>query len=172
MTTNILQNVPQNLELSVDSPDKFDVREFAVEEGVNTLFSIELLVRCDNPAVDFEQTVGAQASFRVGLDANLMPDAPSPSWNGVVQNIEQVTSEDTGLSTYRIRLAPALWLLTQRTNCQVFQQMTDLDVVLTMFKEWGLPHESACTESYKPKKYRVQYQETDFAFVRDRKSVV
>jgi type VI secretion system secreted protein VgrG len=29
----------------------------------------------------------------------------------------------------------------------------------------GLAHESKCTDSYKPRKYRVQYQETDFAFV-------
>src|SRR5262245_60404818 len=134
-TTNILSQVPQNLQLSVDSADKFDVREFAVDEGVNTLFSIELMVRSENPAVDFEQTVGAHAKFTIGLDPTLLPDTPSPSWNAVVQHVEQVTSEDSGLSTYRIRLAPALWLLTQRTNCRVFQQMTDLDVVLTMFKE-------------------------------------
>ncbi|NUP10789.1 MAG: type VI secretion system tip protein VgrG [Polyangiaceae bacterium] len=165
MTNNLLSKIPQNLQLSIDSSDTFDVREFTVDEGVHTLFSIELLVRCENPAVDFEETVGAQASFSIGLDPTVLPGTPSPSWNGVVQNIEQVTSEDRGLSTYRIRLAPALWLLTQRTNCRVFQQMTDLEVVLAMFKEWGLPHESACTESYKAKKYRVQYQETDFAFV-------
>ncbi len=165
MTTLSLPSRPQNLELQVDSGDAFDVREFAVEEGVNTLFSIELLVRCENPAVDFEQTIGARASFTIGLNTSLLADTPSPSWNGIVANIEQVTAEDSGLSTYRVRLAPALWLLTQRTNCRVFQQMTDLQVVLAMFEEWGLAHESKCTDSYKPRKYRVQYQETDFAFV-------
>jgi type VI secretion system secreted protein VgrG len=55
--------------------------------------------------------------------------------------------------------------LTQRTNCRVFQQLTDLEVVLLILKEWGLAHESLCEQSYKPKKYRVQYQETDFAFI-------
>jgi type VI secretion system secreted protein VgrG len=137
MTTLSLPSRPQNLELQVDSGDAFDVREFAVEEGVNTLFSIELLVRCENPAVDFEQTIGARASFTIGLNTSLLADTPSPSWNGIVANIEQVTAEDSGLSTYRVRLAPALWLLTQRTNCRVFQQMTDLQVVLAMFEEWG-----------------------------------
>jgi type VI secretion system secreted protein VgrG len=155
----------QNLELQVDSPDAFDVRELVVDEGVNMLFSIDLVVRSTNPAVDFESTIGAQARFRIRTDAVQMPDAPSPAWTGVVSNIEQVASEDTGLSTYRIRVVPLLWLLTQRTNCRVFQQMTDLEIVLAMFKEWGLPHESSCEGSYKTRKYRVQYQETDFAFV-------
>ncbi|MBL8740685.1 MAG: type VI secretion system tip protein VgrG, partial [Myxococcales bacterium] len=156
---------PQNLELHIDTPDRFDIREFSVDDAVNALFTVELMVRCENPAVDFERTIGAHASFRIGASATLLPGMPSPTWSGVVTDIQQVASEDTGLSTYRIRLAPLLWLLTQRTNCRVFQQMTDLDVVLAMFEEWGLPCESLCRETYKTKKYRVQYQETDFAFV-------
>ncbi len=165
MTTQSLPLQTQNLELQVDSPDKFDVRDYVVDEGINSLFSIELMVRCSNAAVDFERTIGAQAWFRIGVDEMARPDTPSPTWNGVVANIEQVAAEETGLSTYRIRLVPMLWLLTQRTNCRVFQQMTDHDVVVAMFKEWGLPHESVCGGTYKPRKYRVQYQETDFAFV-------
>jgi type VI secretion system secreted protein VgrG len=159
-----LPHVPQNLELHVESSDTFDVREFKVDEGLSTLFSIELLVRSANPAVDFEATIGAPAMFRIGVNS-LVASAPSPTWTGVVTHIEQVASEDKGLSTYRIRLAPSLWFLTQRTNCRVFQQMTDLEVVLAMLTEWGLPHESHCEATYKTKKYRVQYQETDFAFV-------
>jgi type VI secretion system secreted protein VgrG len=165
MTATSLLPTPQNLALQIDSADTFDVREFKVEDGVNALFSIELMVRCANPAVDFESTIGAQASFRIGVDESVLGDTPSPSWSGVVTDIQQVTSEEAGLSTYRIRVAPLLWLLTQRTNCRVFQQMTDLQVVLAMFEEWGLPCESLCREVYKTKKYRVQYQETDFAFV-------
>ena len=165
MTTVSLLNSPQNLELQVDSPDTFDVREYTVNEGVNTLFTVDLLVRCSNSAVDLEATIGAQASFRIGLNPLAHPDTASPRWSGLIRNVELVASETTGLSTYRVRLAPALWLLTQRTNCRVFQQLSDLEVVLTILKEWGLAHESRCEQSYKPKKYRVQYQETDFAFV-------
>ncbi len=164
-TTDIGLPRSQNLELRIESPDSFDVREFAVDDRVNALFSIELMVRCANPAVDFEATIGAQGSFRISVDTNLLSNTESPTWTGVVTDIHQVTSEDTGLSTYRIKLAPLLWLLTQRTNCRVFQQMTDLAVVLALFEEWGLPCESICREVYKTRKYRVQYQETDFAFV-------
>ncbi len=163
--TSSLPLSAQNLELQVESPDAFDVRELSVEEGINVLFSIDLVVRSTNPAVDLEGTIGAQARFRIGTNAATTPDTPSPTWTGVVADIEQLASEDTGLSTYRVRLVPHLWLLTQRTNCRVFQQMTDLEIAVAMLQEWGLAHEVKCEGSYKTRKYRVQYQETDFAFV-------
>ncbi|NUP05372.1 MAG: type VI secretion system tip protein VgrG [Polyangiaceae bacterium] len=156
---------PQNLQLLVDSPDSFDIREFKVTDGLNMLFSVDLVVRCSNPSVDFEETIGRAATFRIETNQAVYPEMASPSWSGIVADIEQAASEDTGLSTYRIRLAPSFWLLTQRTNCRVFQQMTDLEIVTTLFTEWGLPFENACSGSYKTRKYRVQYQETDYAFV-------
>jgi type VI secretion system secreted protein VgrG len=152
----------QNLELQVDSSDVFDVREFKVDEGINTLFTVDLVVRCTNPAIDLAKTIGVHAGFRIGMREGA---TASPHWTGVVSSVELLASEETGLSTYRFRLAPAFWLLTHRTNCRVFQQMTDLEVVLAMLAEWGLPHESLCQGSYKTRKYRVQYQESDFAFV-------
>ncbi len=156
---------PQDLQVQVDTPDKFDIREIVVHEGINALFSIDLMVRCDNPDVDFEKTIGANAKVRIGVDPTLHPDTPPLTWTGLVADIEQVSSERTGLSTYRLRIAPHLWLLDQRSNCRVFQQKTDLEVVVAMFAEWGLPHEVKCEGTYKTRKYRVQYQETDFAFV-------
>jgi type VI secretion system secreted protein VgrG len=156
---------PQHLELIVDTGDVFDVREFSATEGLNSLFSVELTVRSSNAAVDLESTVGARATFRLRLDSASMPDVPSPAWTGLVADVQQVAAEESGLSTYRIEVVPALWLLTQRTNCRVFQQMTDLDVVRALLVEWAIPHESRCRETYKPRKYRVQHQESDFAFV-------
>ncbi len=156
---------PQNLQLLIDAPDTFDVRDFRVRDGINQLFTVDLMVRCENAAVDFEEVIARAATFRIELDKARYPDLPAPSWSGIVADIQQVTSEEAGLSTYQIELVPAFWILTQRTNCRVYQQMTDLEVVLAIFAEWGLLVENQCTGSYKTRKYRVQYQETDFAFV-------
>ena len=79
MTTETPLPVTQNLELQVDSGDAFDVRDFAVNEGVNSLFSIDLVVRSSNPAVDFEATIGAQAKFRIGVSSSALGDVPSPT---------------------------------------------------------------------------------------------
>jgi type VI secretion system secreted protein VgrG len=165
MSTHDGTRAQHSQELHIEGGDAYDVREYVIHEGVNTLFSIDLVVRCHNDAVDLEATVGAEARFRLAVDPTHLPHLEPLQWTGVVSDIEHVVSEGDGLSTYHLRLAPRFWLLTQRTNCRVFQQMTDLEVVIAMLKEWGLPHDSQCSEKYKPKKYKVQYQETDFAFV-------
>ena len=156
---------PQNLQLFADLADTFDVRSFEVTEGLNSLFSVDIVARCANPAVDLEEAIGKSAAFRIETLVGAYGDAPAPLWSGIVADIEQLASEDEGLSTYQLRLVPSFWLLTQRTNCRVFQQMSDLDIVKAMFDEWSLPYENACSGSYKTRKYRVQYQESDYAFV-------
>ncbi len=164
-----------HLELRTDpAHDNFDVRHFAVQDGINTLFSVDLVVVCENPAVDFEATIGAKASFRIS-GAGEGPGAiegesgleggTTRTWSGVIADIAHLHAPDTGLSTYGIRIAPMLWLLTQRTNCRAYQEKSDLEVVLEMLREWGLTVESRCQDTYKPRKYRLQYQESDFAFV-------
>lgn len=153
----------QSLLLEIGSPDTFDVREFEIRDGLNTLFAIDVVALSTNAAIEFEDTIGAPASFRV--EGALFSGPAAPRWTGIVADIEQITAEETGLSTYRLQIVPHLWLLGQRTNCRVFQQLTDLDVVHKMFDEWGLAFESQCREVYRTRKYRVQYQETDLAFV-------
>lgn len=153
-----------NLALDVDAPESFDVREFIVEDGLSALFVVDLVVVSANPAVDFEEIVGKEATFRVGLEAGVYAGS-SRSYSGVVSEILQARSEPTGLSTYRITLSPKLWLLTQRTNCRIFQQKTDLDVVIELLREWEIEPIVECSRAYKPRKMRVQYQESDFSFV-------
>lgn len=175
MTQTPLKLHRPELELRTDpAHDSFDVRHFAVQDGINTLFSVDLVVVCENPAVDFEATIGAKASFRIsgagegpgaiGGESG-QEDGTGRTWSGVIADIAHLHAPDTGLSTYGIRIAPMLWLLTQRTNCRAYQEKSDLEVVLEILREWGLTAESRCEDTYKPRKYRLQYQESDFAFM-------
>ena len=63
-------------------------------------------------------------------------------------------------------LVPNLWLLTQRQNHRVFQRMTEPEMAALLLSEWGIPHELRIdAAAYKKRDYRVQYAETDFAFL-------
>jgi type VI secretion system secreted protein VgrG len=161
----ILDAMRPNLHLDVPVKESFDVREFSVDDGLSTLFIVDLEVACPNPALDFEELVGKPASFHIELDATAYPGVGKRSWSGVISEMHLVRSESTGLSTYRLSLAPKLWLLTLRTNCRVYQQMSDLDVAKQILKEWGIEPSIECSRAYKTRKYRVQYQETDYAFL-------
>jgi type VI secretion system secreted protein VgrG len=149
----------------VGADDHFDVREFSLEDGLSSLFSIDLVALSENPAVDFETVVGKAATFRVKVREGMYGGAGAPCWSGIVSEIHQLRSEETGLSTYHLTVVPRLWLLTQRTNCRVFQQMTDLEVVRALLGEWGITPTVETSRAYKTRKYRVQYQETDHAFI-------
>ncbi|HZF49731.1 MAG TPA: type VI secretion system tip protein TssI/VgrG [Polyangiaceae bacterium] len=157
---------PSNsLSLELDASDTFDVREFTVEDGLQTLFSVDIVAVCPNPAVDFEKTVGRQATFRIQGGTGVSGNTEAPLWSGVVSEVHQLRAEDTGLSTYHLTIVPRLWLLTQRVNCRVFQQLSDLDIGLHILREWGIVPAVETSRSYKTRKYRVQYQETDYAFL-------
>lgn len=160
-----LDGLRRNLHLDVPIDDVLDVRKFTVNDGLSALFTVDVEVRCHNPALDFEELIGKPATFRISLDPLAYDGLPSRAWSGVVSEAHLLRSESTGLSTYRVTLAPRLWLLTLRTNCRVFQQQSDLDIVKALLKEWGIEPIVECARTYKTRKYRVQYQESDFAFL-------
>ncbi|MFT3767409.1 MAG: type VI secretion system tip protein TssI/VgrG [Minicystis sp.] len=153
------------LSLEIDADDAFDIREFNLEDGMSSLFSVQIVAVSTNAAVDFESIVGRDAKFRVRTAEGSYGGRGSPCWSGIVSEIHQLRSEEAGVSTYHLTLSPKLWLLTQRTNCRVYQQMTDLDIVRAILGEWGIQPTVEVSRALKTRKYRVQYQETDFAFM-------
>jgi type VI secretion system secreted protein VgrG len=150
----------KNLQLHVASDDALDVRNFAVQERLSSLFQVSLIAVSDNPSIDFDAVVGQPARF--ALHAGLH----ERFWSGLCNHFEQVRVEPSGLSTYQISIVPTLWLLTQRKNHRMFQQMSEPDIVLKVLKEWGIEPEVRIDRgAYKKRKYRVQYAESDFAFI-------
>ncbi len=106
------------------------------------------------------------------IDVNLLDaaetllDGPTRYWSGICAHIEQTGVEDQGLSTYTVRIVPTLWLLTQRKNYRIFQDKSELDIVLEILASWGiLPVLHLDPASYIGRRMRVQYAETDFDFV-------
>lgn len=152
------------LVLDVDTEDHFDVREIVVEDGLSRLYSAEIVALSQNPAVAFELIIGKAAELQVRVSDNVLAGERAPRYRGIVAEIHQLRSEDTGLSTYRLKVVPRLFLLQHRTNCRVFQQMTDLDVARAILSEWGIEPTVEVARPAKTRKYRVQYQETDYAF--------
>ncbi len=150
------------LALSVDHATAFDVRKFVLREAMHTLFRVEVEVVTDDLHVDLESLIGRDATFRL----RRADGVTERSWSGLVTNCAHIGIDDNQLGTYRIELAPRMWLLDQRRNYRVFQQLSDPDIALMVLHEWGLDPRSAFDSAlYPPRKYRVQYAETDYRFV-------
>ncbi|MRG92977.1 type VI secretion system Vgr family protein [Polyangium spumosum] len=149
-----------NLEVTVSSGDVFDVREFTIHERMSSIFDVTLHAVCENPDVDFDAVVGQPARFVLHTGPNVR------FWSGICNDLSQVRVEERGVSTYRLNIVPTLWLLTQRRNHRMFQQLSEPDIVLQILSEWGIEPELKIDKgAYKKRKYRVQYAESDHAFI-------
>lgn len=149
----------KNLELEVASGDALHVRNFSIQERLSSLFQVDLVVVSENHSIDFDAIVGQPAHF------TLHGPMHDRRWSGLCNHFEQVRVETTGVSTYRLSIVPTLWLLTQRKNYRMFQQLTEPDIVLELLKEWSIETDIRIDRgAYKKRKYRVQYAESDFAF--------
>ncbi len=150
----------KNFDVKVGSGDKLDVRHFSIRERLSTLFQVDLVVVSDNPSINFDDVVGQPAKFSMSAGLH------DKSWSGVCNHFEQVRVEPTGVSTYHFSIVPTLWLLTQRKNHRMFQQISEPDIVQKVLEEWGIePNVRIDKGAYKKRKYRVQYAESDFAFI-------
>jgi type VI secretion system secreted protein VgrG len=70
------------------------------------------------------------------------------------------------LYRYRATIRPWLWFLTRAADCRVFQEMNVIDIIKSVFGEYGFADvDTASLGSHPVLPYCVQYRETDFNFV-------
>lgn len=150
-----------NEEIAVASKDMLDVREYRVQQGMNTPFAVTIMAVSQNSDIDFEAVIGLEASFTLHGRGT---DSGKRTWRGICTEFHQSGVDEQGLATYHIQIAPKLWLTSQRSNHRIFQVMTELDIAKQLLEEWGIEYVAKIQGEYKPRQYRVQYGETDLAF--------
>lgn len=156
--------MPQ-LELSFASnEDSLSVRHFAIREEISSLFEVDVLARSPLDEIDLEAIVDHGAGFGVNSGVVWLTTA-NRVWTGICSHMELVQTESIGLSTYFIKIVPALWRTTLRRNNRIFQHMKIPDIVQKVLSEWQIEPELKLTAEYPQHEYRVQYNETDFAFI-------
>ena len=136
------------------------LRSFTGHEGISHLFSFDLDLLSQDPAVKFKDIIGKPVTIRVTL-----ANDKERYFNGFISRFEQIGC-DTGLTTYRATMVPWLWFLTQTTDCRIFQNKSVPDIIQQIFKEYGFTDVKFKLEgTYDAREYCVQYRETDYNFV-------
>src|ERR1700733_11474785 len=100
------------------------VSRFAVQEGISTLFTVDVWALSDDPGIDLDTIVGREASFQAVTGAAFAPLGGAPPWTGVCEHMALVRVEPAGKSTYHLRIVPTMWLLTQRRGHRIFQHLS------------------------------------------------
>ena len=142
------------------------VRHFSTVERMFDLFEVTVVALSPNEDLDFEAIVGNPAALYVASGTlHLVRDGRR--FAGLCAHIEQLKPETTGLSTYRLRIVPNLWQLTERRNHRTFQHLSVPEIVDQILGEWRIEHTWLVDRSLHPKlELRVQYGETDYDFLR------
>ena len=160
------------LELSVESRT-LSVRRVMVREAVCDLFRADVWVRAGDASIDLAQLVDREATLTV---SDRDESAGSiRKWEGIVRRAELHKGvpregrreQQTTQSPYFLEVVPKLWRATQKKNHRIFQRLSIPDIVEKVLEAWGVDDDWKDVDRAKyPKlEYKVQYGESDFAFL-------
>ncbi|MCF1466684.1 type VI secretion system tip protein VgrG [Agrobacterium vitis] len=157
--------------LKVSSPlgeDQLLPERMKVDEGVNRLFEITLHVRAKREAVKPEELIGKLVDISLEIrQGELGEDGLRRPFNGLVTDLEEGPPVTRGLRSYTLTIRPQMWLLSRRSDCRIWLDMTSLQVLETLFSEHGLPQPDIGFLQNKPpaQGYSVQWQENDLDYL-------
>src|SRR5512134_1821601 len=138
------------------------VTSFRGVEGISMLGQFMVELASDDAEVDLDALVGEKACLAwKGIDETRF-------MHGIVAEFE-VVGYGRSLTYYSARIVPKMWLLTRRWQSQIFQNITTPDLLKKVLEAAGLKSgddfKLGFKRSYKPRKYCVQYRESDMDFI-------
>ncbi|MDB4985888.1 MAG: type secretion protein ImpA [Myxococcaceae bacterium] len=137
------------------------VHHLSGQEELGRCFEFVLSLYSEDHNIAMEKLLGQHATVELGIVG-----APPRYFDGIVSEFSHEGSSATH-AVYRMVLRPWLWLLTCNSECRVAEQdRTSIELIEERFKArgfadfvWNL------SRTYTPRKYCVQYRESDFAFI-------
>jgi len=137
-----------------------EVVQLTLEERLSSPYRAELILACED-TIALNDVVGKEALL------TLRGDPEDRLVHGLIHRFAQ-TGRQGRFILYEAHLVPQLWLLSQRQDSRIFQNESVREIVPEILKDDQIPADRAVLrlqDTYKPKEYGVQYQETDLAFL-------
>jgi type VI secretion system secreted protein VgrG len=130
-------------------------------ESLGEPFVFDVRLISDDPDVDESELLGKNATIQVSL-----PNGKARYFHGIITDFGYGGTDGRHI-VYHATLRPWLWLLSQASDCRIFQHATVPEVVSTLFREHGFSDGFKLTlnRDYPQRDYIVQYRESTLAFV-------
>ena len=150
-------------ELEVDgSPHDWQLHEFALTEGISTVYQAGLSVRIPSFGADVNELLGKTAKLSI-----LRGGERRRFW-GIISEVKELGSDESFVYA-SLSFVPALWLLGLGEDCRIFQNMTVQEIVSKVLDESfpGLnrEYEFKLWADYLPREYCTQYRESRLNFI-------
>jgi type VI secretion system secreted protein VgrG len=139
--------------------DVLALQRFEGTEGLGELFEFHIDAISNQEDVNFDGALGRSCTVKIRTFGR------ERYFTGILVEAQWLGHQDVYYA-YRLILRPWLWLLSQTTDCRIFEDQTAPDIIKKVFSDRGFSDfRLGLTESYPKLEYCVQYRETDLAFV-------
>ena len=158
----------ENLKLTISTPlgdDVLLIVNLEGVEGISVPFEFSLNLHSLSPNIDFNALLGAEA--HITLDCQSSKRYFSGIVGEIIQDVTQVDASLKSHTYYQAKIYPKLWLLKFNCDYRVFQNLSTIDIIMTILKENGITTVSDQTTicGRKVREYCVQYGESSFDFI-------
>lgn len=152
----------QFLQVNIPSTKQpFTLVSLEGEESMSDLFEFRLIVVTSSSAIiKCDEFIGKPISFQINPYSNQSPIF----FHGIVNNFSYSAAQQ-----YALTVVPLAWLLTQKTDCRIFQEKSVIEIIESIFKEINFAHYDLSgvmgTGRKNKRMYCVQYCETTLEFI-------
>lgn len=151
--------------LELHSPlgtDKLLIRQFHGAEQMSACFEYVLSLYSEDHNITTDDLMGQHVSIRVQCGGQ-----PERFIDGICCEFGHVGSRGR-YASYQMVLRPWLWLLSTRTDCRVFQNLSSVEILREVVSGWsdpGFEIDLRVKETPAARDFCVQYSESDLSFV-------
>ena len=141
----------------------FKLAKLEGAEGISFPFSYTLELVSEDPDIDFAHMMSKAGVVKFISEH----DDVERYIHGIIVDFT-VVDQGLRLTTYRARLVPSLWNLTQMADCRIFQATTTPDIIKKILDDAHIGSDTYkidCKATYAARDYCVQYRETDLEFI-------
>jgi type VI secretion system secreted protein VgrG len=153
-------------ELKLEGDAGLLVEAFAADEQLQGIGVRDVIALSTRSNIAHSALLGQEACLEVSL-----ADGTRARFSGYISQVATLGS-DGGLSRYRLRLSPWIWLLSQVRNSRAWQDSSVVEIIDSVFAQYQ-PHAQwvwsgdvgRFMADATPRSYCCQYREPDFDFV-------
>ncbi|WP_382323542.1 contractile injection system protein, VgrG/Pvc8 family [Hydrogenophaga sp. UC242_50] len=151
------------------------------EEGLNTLFEYRLVLQSAEGGggnhLDLNRFIGRELTCCLELEGqgSFVPGVPGGAGANQGAGVREISGlitearyigESGRHALVEFTLRPWLHLATLSTDCKVFQDQSPVEIIEAVLGEYPFAADKRLIERYPRRDYTVQYNESDYEFVR------
>ncbi|MGE0787643.1 MAG: type VI secretion system Vgr family protein [Sandaracinaceae bacterium] len=140
-----------------------EVHDLTLDERLDEPYVATLRIGTTTPDVDPAPLLGRNVELvieRLPVSRRVL---------GVVRSVSEGLQSPSGVTLFDVEVVPALWMSSLRRNTRMFQGKTAIEIVQAVLGDalgpYGRSVRDDTNDTYAPREYCMQYQETDLAFV-------